>query len=283
MSAARVPLRVLLVEDQARDAELILHTLERAGYAPTSHCVDSEPDYIGALESKPDIVLCDHALPQFDSVRALQLLQTVGGDIPFIIVSGQIGEEDAVKAMHRGADDYLLKDRLARLGPAVAAALERRRLRAEAQHSAEQLQETRERHRLFLDHRPELLFMKDRQGRYLHVNREFLRAFGLDPVDVIGRRDDEIFTADQAACFRTNDRVALDSGVPVRFEESALYVDGPHTTITVKFPLRDSRGEIYGIGCIATDITERKRIEERYRATFDQAAVGMAQTTSDWH
>jgi diguanylate cyclase (GGDEF)-like protein/PAS domain S-box-containing protein len=279
--APYVPLRLLLVEDHLQDAELIIDALQSAGYALVSKRVDSEADFIEALSDEPDIVLCDHALPQFDSVRALNIVKSSDRDIPFIIVSGQIGDEHAVEAMRNGADDYLLKDRLARLGAAVAAALERRRLRATARDTAVHLRETEERHRAFLENSPAVMFMKDTAGRYVHVNPEFTRAFGIEPSVAIGRLDEEIFPPEQAAAFRANDRLALESGGPVRAEGNAIYVDGPHAVMTVKFPLRDARGEISGIGGIATDINERKENEARYRATFDQAAAGIAHVTPD--
>ncbi|HEV7801150.1 MAG TPA: PAS domain S-box protein, partial [Burkholderiales bacterium] len=272
---ARTSLKLLLVEDQVHDAGLITAELQKAGYELAWKRVDTEVEYTAALASDLDVVLCDHALPQFNSQHALKILKASYPDIPFIIVSGRMGEEYAVEAMRRGADDYLLKDRLARLGGAVAAALERRRLRATARNTVERLRESEERHRIFLENSPAVMFMKDTAGRYLHVNREFTRAFGVDASAVIGRCDAELFPPEQAAAFGANDRAALESGAPKRFEEKALYIDGPHTTIVVKFPLSDSQGKVYGIGGIATDITGRMESEARYRATFDQAAVGI--------
>ena len=86
--------------------------------------VETEEDYLAHLQAGLDVILADYTLPQFDALRALQLLQERGGDIPFLIVSATIGEELAVSAMRQGAADYLLKDRLARLGPAVIRVLQ---------------------------------------------------------------------------------------------------------------------------------------------------------------
>jgi PAS domain S-box-containing protein len=104
--------------------------------------VETEADYLAALDPALDLILADYALPQFDALRALELRRVRGLDIPFIIVSGAIGEEVAVAAMRHGAADYLLKDRLTRLGAAVEHALEQRRLRTEMQKAEQALRES---------------------------------------------------------------------------------------------------------------------------------------------
>lgn len=126
-----IPLRVLVLEDQITDAELMVYELRQAGFDPAWTRVESEQDYIAHLDPSLDLILADYLLPQFDALRALQILQEQGLDIPFIVVTGSISEEAAVECMRRGASDYLLKDRLTRLGPAVTHALEEKKLRQE--------------------------------------------------------------------------------------------------------------------------------------------------------
>jgi DNA-binding NtrC family response regulator len=135
-------IKVLLVEDNPRDSELVLHELKRAGLDVDWHRVDTEPEYLDRLHTGPDIILSDFAMPQFNGLQALELLKKSGLDIPFILVSGTIGEESAVTAIKEGASDYLLKDRLARLGSAVRQALEQRRLRLERTQLEEQLRQS---------------------------------------------------------------------------------------------------------------------------------------------
>jgi starch phosphorylase len=118
------PLRVLLVEDNPLDADLIVHELRRSGFDPLWQRVETESAYLAQLETAPDIVLADYALPQFSAARALQLLQERRSEIPFLVVSGTIGEEAAVTMMKHGATDYVLKDRVARLGSVVVRALQ---------------------------------------------------------------------------------------------------------------------------------------------------------------
>jgi len=118
-------LSVLLVEDNTEDAELILRELRRSGFAPRARRVQTEPDYVSACNAgyapgQPwDVILADYTLPNFSGLRALQLLSERGWDVPFIVVTGTIGEETAVELMKAGASDYLLKDRLMRLPSAI--------------------------------------------------------------------------------------------------------------------------------------------------------------------
>jgi signal transduction histidine kinase len=135
------PLKVLIAEDNPSDAELVVRELRRAGFEPEWQRVDTEAAFLERLNDGLDLVLSDYDMPQFGGLRALELLKQSGLEVPFIIVSGTIGEETAVAAMKHGAADYLLKDRLARLGPAVSQALESNRLHAERCNLEEQLRQ----------------------------------------------------------------------------------------------------------------------------------------------
>jgi len=133
------PLRVLLLEDRPEDAELALHELRRAGFAPEWTRVETEADYLARLDPALDLVLADYHLPAFDAPRALELLRARGVDVPFIVLSGTVDDQAALACICQGAADYLLKDRLARLGPAVTQALEAKRLRTAQERLQAQL------------------------------------------------------------------------------------------------------------------------------------------------
>jgi len=113
----------------------------------------------------------------------------------------------------------------------------------------------------FVEHSPSPMFVKDLEGRYLQVNSQFLRCYGLEMKAVIGRRDEDLFRPEVARAFVTNDRRVVASGAPVEVEEGAWYTDGWHTSIVTKFPLVDAAGSITGIAGIVTDITERRNAE----------------------
>jgi PAS domain S-box-containing protein len=127
------------------------------------------------------------------------------------------------------------------------------------------LRESEERFRAFLDHAPNLAFIKALDGRYLYANRRFQEAFGLDQKNLVGKTDTELFPREQADQFQSNDHRVLELGTAMEFEELALYTNGPRTNLVVKFPLRDESGHIYATGGIVTDITDRKKSENEVR------------------
>ena len=158
----------------------------------------------------------------------------------------------------------------------------------EGKRAEEALRESEKRVRAILDNSPNLIFLKDVEGRYLVVNREFERALSVSQEQIEGRRDDEVFPPMQASAFRANDLQVINGGVKMEFEEIALQEDGPHTSIVQKFPLFDAGAKIYAIGGIVTDITGRKRVEEalrrseaRYRELLENTPYGVYHATWD--
>src|SRR5438270_12134009 len=125
----RRSLRVLILEDRPEDAELALHELRRAGFDPSWRRADDEASFKANLDPELDLILADYHQPQFDAVRGLKLMKEAGLDIPFVIVSGAVGDDLAVAAVRQGATDYVLKDRLGRLRTAVKNAIEQSDLR----------------------------------------------------------------------------------------------------------------------------------------------------------
>jgi PAS domain S-box-containing protein len=134
---------------------------------------------------------------------------------------------------------------------------ERKQGEAKPQQAEELLQ-------AFIENSPNLVSVKDRQGRYLYANRQFKKAFHI-PGEVEGKTDDELFSAEQAAAFQSVDRQVSETGRLMKFEDVALYEDGVHTRIVQRFPLRNAEGEIYAIGGAVIDITDRKQEESALR------------------
>jgi two-component sensor histidine kinase len=132
-------LRALILEDRTADADLMVHELNRAGFDLKWQRVETKPDYLARLDPVPDVILADYSLPLFNAPTALRLLQERGLDVPFLVVTGSLSQEVAVECMKQGAADYLLKDRLMRLGPAVRRALELKRLRDEKREAEEKI------------------------------------------------------------------------------------------------------------------------------------------------
>ncbi len=145
-------LRVLILEDVATDAELVEHELRREGFRLTARRVETEEKFIAALESaRPDLVLADYSLPRFDGAAALAIVQRRCPEVPFVFVSGAIGEDLAIESLKKGATDYVLKDRLSRLGSAVRRALEEAESRAARIAAEEALRSSEKRNRVLLE------------------------------------------------------------------------------------------------------------------------------------
>ncbi len=134
------PLLTLIVEDSENDALLLQRELSKAGFAPSSRRVETETELREALEAAPwDIVLSDYSMPQFDGRRAFDIVRDFDPDLPFIIISGTIGEEVAVETMRAGVHDYLMKNNLKRLGAAVQRALQNAEVRRERRRGVERI------------------------------------------------------------------------------------------------------------------------------------------------
>ena len=129
MKTARENLKILIIEDMEDDVELVKRVLTKEGIPFTIYCVDQRDEYLkGLMEFKPNVILSDHSLPQFNSVEALEICHRIGVDVPFILVTGTVSEEFAVNCLKNGADNYVLKGNLSRLPSAILNALKQREI-----------------------------------------------------------------------------------------------------------------------------------------------------------
>src|SRR5690348_8005398 len=181
------PLRVLLLEDSQDDARLILHELRRAGFEPTGERVETEADFLARLDPAPDLIIADYHLPQFDALHALRLVQERATDVPVIVVTGALGDEAAVECLKQGAADYLLKDRLARLGQAVSHALGQKQARDDRRRAVRALRGGEARKTAILGTALDGIMTIDHQGRILEFNPAAERMFGYTRARAIGQ------------------------------------------------------------------------------------------------
>ncbi len=152
-------LRILIVEDMASDAELMAYELRQANLPFTSRRVENEAEFLREIDQfQPDLILSDYHLPHFNGLAALALAQEKCPEVPFIFVSGAIGEEVAIDSLKRGATDYVLKDRLSRLAPAVKRALREAVERRERRQAQEALRESEQRYRLLVNSIPAVVY-----------------------------------------------------------------------------------------------------------------------------
>jgi signal transduction histidine kinase/ActR/RegA family two-component response regulator len=263
------PLRLLLVEDNLDDAELMVAELVRAGFEPDWSRVDSTAGLKAALYPPPDLILADYQVPGLDALEVLNLLRARGLTVPVIVVSGAMDEETCVKSLRMGAVDYLLKDRLVRLGPAVEHALATRQLLLEKREV-----EVKERQAAgilggLVKHAPAAISVKAVDGRYLLANHQFELLCGAPPGGLIGRIDADVFPVERAREMTELDARCLHTSIVLEREEefpAPAPELAPRSMICVRYPVSDEDGEVFGIGSIYLDITRQKRIETELRA-----------------
>jgi PAS domain S-box-containing protein len=265
-------LRTLILENRASDAKLVVRELERAGFDPKWKRVETEAQYVSQLEASPEVILADYTMPKFGAMRALEVLQKKGLDIPFIIVSGSIGEDIAVEAMRHGAADYLRKDRLGRLGPAVNNALEQSRSRKESKRAAVELHSTHEQLRHLLAHSPAVIYslkIEDHRVTPTVVSDNIERLLGVRVEESTHEWWLESLHPDDRERVLNTVSESL-SGDGYWMEYRIRHKDGSyHWVEDNNRVVRDALGEATDAVGVWTDITERKQAEERLREQAD--------------
>src|SRR3989440_3239507 len=264
--------RLLMLEDSEADAALITRELQRLTPPPDVRHVQTEASFAAALrEFVPDIILCDHNIPSFGGWAALAIARQLAADVPFILVTGSLDEETAVAYLKGGATDYILKDRLIRLGPAVLEALD----------SARQRQALRRQERLLrqiIDADPNLIFVKYWDGRFVLVNEATAAVYGTTVDGLVGKTDADFNSNEvEVAHFLRDDRDVMSSGRSKLISEEPVTNPATQQTRwfqTIKVPLAlldDDSPKLLGV---ATEITERKRLEEQLLQSQKMEAVG---------
>jgi PAS domain S-box-containing protein/diguanylate cyclase (GGDEF)-like protein len=180
-------LRVLILEDVAADAELMVHELHRAGGAFDWQRVSREQDFAAALDDPPDVILADYAMPGFSVSEAIAIMRSRSLDIPFIVVTGTLGDDEASRCMRLGVADYLLKDRLARLPEAVVQALDKKRLREQQAHADRSLRESERLKDAIIRSALDSVITIDGEGRIIEFNPAAEQTFGYPRAAVLGK------------------------------------------------------------------------------------------------
>jgi PAS domain S-box-containing protein len=274
-----VPLQLLIVEDSNDDVDLLLLEIRRAGFEPDYEHVDTAEGLTAALDRRPwDIILADFSLPRFSGRDALRILRERGLDTPFIFVSGSIGEDTAVTAMKAGAQDYLIKGNLRRLGPAIERELRDSDLRRERARELAERKRSEERLRILsraVEQSANLVVITDVAGVIQYVNPKLLEMTGFKISDLIGRTPSMWKPVGLAG----NDcAAAWTSGADSRDMQGEFEMarkDGTRASVYATIsPIRDEAGKVTHLVGIAEDITRRKEIEEQLRRSQRLEAIG---------
>ncbi len=255
-------LRVLNVEDSEQDVALLTRFLSRSGSKIISDRVDTAEAMTLALESRVwDVVLCDYTMPKFNALAALALMKEMKKDIPFIIISGSVGEAAAVEAMRAGAHDYLMKDNLVRLGPTIERELqeaENRRARLQAE---EQLRGSQLYTRLLMESNIDALMTTDPLGIITDVNQQMEILAGHAREELIGTPFKQYFTDPKLAA--DGIRLVVREGRVTNYELTVRSKDGAETVVSYNATtFNDQSGNLQGVFGAARDVTEHKRFEQ---------------------
>lgn len=272
-------LKVLLVEDSEDDALLVLLTLRRAGYNPVSERVDTAADMRDALARQPwDMVLSDYSMPHFSGADALRILQESGLDLPFIIISGAIGEERAVEIMKAGAHDYVMKDNLTRLIPAIQRELrdaEDRRARRKAEEQVKMLSSA-------LEQSASLVMITDTNALITYANPTFCHVTGYTLDELIGLPASVFRSEETPIEVHKNMWGALLSGIPWHGELLNKKKNGEKYWAEVRISVvRNQSGDVIQFLSVQEDITERKRLEAELQRYTSQLETMVEERTAE--
>ena len=264
-------LRVLLVEDCESDAGLIIRQLEKSGYAITAKRVETAVQLTSALEDGQwDIVIADYQLPQFSASEALRLFKKTGLDIPFVVVSGTIGEENAVDLMKSGVHDYLLKNNLDRLHIIVRSELAEAQIRRARKQNEKLLRESEEHYRELYDNSPLGYQSLDADGHFLAVNQAWLDTLGYTREEVIGKWFGDFLSPQYVDTFKQRFSIFKAAG-RIHSEFEMMRKDGLRRYIAFDGRIgHDLEGNFKQTHCVLLDITERKQAEEKLKSSESQ-------------
>jgi PAS domain S-box-containing protein len=268
----KTPIKVLLVEDDPAFLELITDVLKSSPH--DVFVVHQETTLAGARNwldrSAADVILLDLSLPDSAGLKTLREVRERANQIPIILFSGSDDEKTAMQAVRKGAQDYLVKSELSAsmILRVIHYAIQRRSFERELEkekYLAESL----------MDNIPDHIYFKDRESRFLRINRQMASIFGVDdPNLVIGKSDFDFFTKEHAQQAYNDEQEIIRTGEPlVNIEEKETWPDGRETWVSsTKVPLRDRDGNIIGTFGISRDITERKMNIERLRQANEKLA-----------
>ncbi|OUL18896.1 hybrid sensor histidine kinase/response regulator [Nostoc sp. RF31YmG] len=255
-------LHILLLEDAQFDIELIQTTLKNGGIECVLVCVETQEEFLEALKTTNfELILADYSLPAFDGFSALEIAKATCPDIPFILVSGVIGEESAIEALKQGATDYILKQRLGRLVPSVQRALQESRERRDRQRAEQILRQTDDMLRAVVNASPIAIITLHVDGRVMTWNPAAQEIYGWDAKEIIDRRL-PLVSGDEQEIFERNFQRALHNETVNNLEIQQHHKKGAVVDISLSLaPVYDAQNQPYAVVMTAVDITKRKQIE----------------------
>jgi two-component system, cell cycle sensor histidine kinase and response regulator CckA len=270
-----IPIRLLMVEDSDDDAQLTLRELKRHDYEVHAVRVQDAAALEAAISAGPwDLVISDWSMPEFSGLGALKTVRERGLDVPFLIVSGTIGEETAVSALKAGAADFVLKHRLARLVPAIERELRDSRERAARRNAEKALRESDQRYRRMVETTNEGVCTIDAGARTTFMNARLIALLGDTPEAVLDRPLLDFVHDDSRAAVETK-LEHRGAGTLGQTEVRLKRKDGATLWVLLdSTPIFDDAGDYEGTLFMAMDVTARKRLETQLRQAQKMEAIG---------
>ena len=274
-NGAKLPLSVLVVEDSEFDARMLVGLLKSGGFIPTFKRVETASEMVEALNhEKWEVILADYNLPEFSAPKALEVLRNTKLDIPFIIVSGGIGEDTAVAAMRAGANDYLMKGNLARLVPAVERELRDAAVRVSRRKAIKELRESEMRHRTLIENASDIIVVLNSKGVVSFISPACEKVLGKKEDDFIGK--DWFQFAEESFRLKIKDeyfRSLSQKLVSFSFEGRFIDANGDSRVLdaTAQNLLNDEA--IEGVVLNVRDVTERLKSQAAIRDSAEEFRV----------
>lgn len=271
-------IQILLLEDDLLDRELIEAMLKNGGISSKFTCVSDRKSFLTHLSPPfPDLILADYVLPKFDGLAALELANTICPKVPFILVSGVLGEEQAIDALKRGATDYILKQRLERLVPAVQRALREEQERQERQQLTKALHQTDNLLRAIIDASPVGIITLSCDQRIMTWNPTAEQLYGWTAAAVVDGPLSVILPEGQQSAFNQCFVRVLQTHQVCNQEVQHVKQDGRLIDVNLALaPLQDADDNVCGVVVTAVDITARKQIEVQRLGLLEQERVARA-------
>ncbi|MGA2142184.1 MAG: PAS domain S-box protein, partial [Brevinematales bacterium] len=277
-------IKVLILEDSQEDVELNLYELRKAGLIVSPVIAGNKADYIAAIEEfRPDVILADYNLPSYNGMEALAHIKNNNIKIPFILISGSIGEELAVEAVKKGATDYIMKQNLVRLPSSVKRALNDQEDRKKREAAEDALRKNEIKYRTLTENLPEIIARFDKDLLYIYVNQAVEKLTGLPPAAFLGKtheltgmkeKSSAVWNREMLRVFQTSEPRAFELDIPSK--------EGIRHLSYLSVPEFDENQNVATILTVARDITESKKTEEklnasevRYRRLFESAKDGI--------
>jgi two-component system sensor histidine kinase UhpB len=279
------PLQILIVEDSENDALLLELAIQRAGVPCFCRRVETADEMAAALQAQDwDVIIADYVLPKFDGLAALAMIKERGLDVPFIIVSGHINEDTAVAAMKAGAHDYVMKDKLARLAPAIAREMRDAQVRQAQRASEKELWEEQAFRAAIETSIPSGIAVVDLNGKQSYVNPAFCRMVGWMEAELLDRKPPfdywpvEERESIAAALAKVVEGPVPSNGLELRLRRKTGERFDALVLVTA---LRDSFDNLTGWLSSITDITQRKQAEDALRRSHEELELRVRQRTAD--